>query len=259
MAIFKTLKKTHAVIVEQPVPFFEKHKSGVNKGKTRRKRMIQYVEDLDTIFVDEQRKLADKVVRTPIYITRNTIKCDDNEISKIELLNAHPDNVLNGGKLFKLVEIEKEELFELKKYEEMDRAKLALMGADDNLVRAIAVWFLGQRHIHERVPKLKILLRQKLEMNLLMADGKTEFAAALNAFMQEKTHDEKLLIVLAIEKGIIRIEDGRKIAWGDSGDAMFIGSQANDVVKEMAVWVKTDEEGRETLKLIANKISNLNS
>ena len=50
--------------------------------------------------------------------------------------------------------------------------------------------------------------------------------------------------------------NGKSIAWDDD-EVIYIGSQANSVVKEFAIWVKNDEEGRTILKIISEKISNL--
>ena len=52
----------------------------------------------------------------------------------------------------------------------------------------------------------------------------------------------------------IDIVGGKKICWMDSGDSIFIGSQANEVVKEFATWLKSDKEGRETAKILSDKI-----
>lgn len=258
MASFKTLKKTRAVIIEQPVPYFERYKSGKNVGKVKRKRQIQYNKELDTIFVDEQRQQVDDPKPTTIYITKSVLKVDDKDLPMIEFLMKHRDNEINGGTLFKLVDVEKDELYEIQQYEEKDKARHLLNEADDNLIRTIAVWFLGIKYITHRIQKLKITLRTKLDMNFKMADGKTDFSTALIEFFEEKNYDEKLAISIALKEGIIKISgNGKTICWGDSDDAIYVGSQAQDIIREISIWVKNDEEGRKTLKLISDKISNL--
>lgn len=252
MAIFKTLKKTHAVIIEQPSTYYEKDK----KGKVVRKRQIQYVAELDTIFVDEQRQQMENPKSSPIYITRSILKVEDDNRPLLEFMEKHSDNEANGGRVFKLMDIEKEEIYEVERFESMDKARSLLSEANDTLVRAIAVWFLGTSHIDQRIPKLKITLRNKLDMNLKLADGKTDFATALIDFINDKNSDEKLLITVALKENIIKIVNGKSIAW-EGDEVIYIGSQAGNVVQEFAVWAKNDEEGRSVLKIITEKINHI--
>ena len=260
MAHFKTLKKSHAVIVQQPIAYYERYKTDGKtwkKGEVKRKRQIQYVEDLETIFVDEQMKLVNNPKPTPIYITKGSLRVPDDNLPKIKLLTIHPHNEANGGSLFKLINVKKDELYQIQEYETLDKAREALGKADDNLIRAVAAWFLGTDYISKRIPKLKIILRRKLEMNLKLTDGKTLFVNAFLKFVNEKDNQEKLMVTLALSKGVIKILDGKTIAWGNSDEPIYVGSQAEYIVRECSVWLKNDEEGRNVLKLIAEKISNL--
>lgn len=257
MAHYKTLKKTHAVIVKQPAIYYERFKTGDRKGKVKRQRQIQYVEGLDTIFVDEQRKLIDKPVATHIYITKGVLNVEDENITKKALMDAHPDNEANGGNLYKLVDVVNDELYQIKELEKLDKAKASLSEADDNLIRTVAAWFLGTSYITQRVSKLKLTLRNKLEMNLKLTDGKTLFVDAFTNFMAEENNQEKLMVTLALKEEIIKIIDGKTIAWAEFDDPIYTGSQATFIVREFATWVKNDEEGRNVLKLIAEKISNI--
>lgn len=260
MAHIKTLKRSHAVIVQQPIAYYEKYKTDGKtwkKGQVKRKRQIQYVEDLETIFVDEQRKLVDNPKPTPIYITRSSLRIPDDNLPMIELLSIHPHNEANGGSLFKFINVEKDELYQIEEFEALDKAREALGKADNNLIRAVAAWFLGTDYISHRIPKLKITLRRKLEMNLKLTDGKTLFVNAFNEFINEKNNQEKLMVTLALSEDVIKILDGKTVAWGNSDDPIYTGSQAEYIVREFSVWVKNDEEGRNVLKLIAEKLSNL--
>ena len=94
----------------------------------------------------------------------NSIIDGDIDISEVsvrlkELMDKHPDNVANGGNLFKFLDIEAEELYEIKQYEATDLAKSSLSKADDNTIMAVAVWFLGNGSLTRRISKLKIALR----------------------------------------------------------------------------------------------------
>jgi hypothetical protein len=254
MANFRTLKPQRAaVIVQQPIVYYQRN----SKGKTTKKRHIQYVEDLETIFVDEQRKLVDNPKPSPIYIAKGVLKIDDDNLPMLELMSKHPHNQANGGTLFRLVDVEKDDLYEVKQSEKIDKARASLIDMDDNLIRAVAAWFLGHSFISKSILKLKKTLRSKLEMNFKLTDGKTFFVDAFTEFIEEKNNEEKLMVMLAIQKGIITIINGKTVAWGNSDEPIYNGSQPNYIVREFSVWVKNDEEGRNVLKLIAEKISNL--
>lgn len=247
MATFKTVKKSNVVIVQQPVVYYERYTSGANVGKVKRKRMIQYVEDLDTIFVDEQRKVVDNPKPTPIYINKSNLMIEDDNVTKIELMTIHPHNTANGGTLFFLLDVDKEEVLELGNYKTTHEAVSLILEANDNEVRAVAIWFLGKAFLNKTPSKIKIVLKQKIEGNI-------EFAKEVISFLNEKNNEEKLLVTLALNENIIRIAEGKKIVWDKSNEVIFIGTQPNDVIREFSVWIKNDEEGRLTLKALTDKL-----
>ena len=253
---FKTLNKTHAVTVRQPAMYNEKYASGNKSGKVKRKRQIQYVENLESIFVDEQKLIEDNPRPTSLYLLKGLMTIDADNITLVELMEKHPDNVANGGKLFKFLNVEAEELYEIKQYEAMDKAKHSLSKSDDNTIMAVSVWFLGNGSLTRRISKLKIALRLKIDQNPKMG-AKSDFVTELNKFFDDKNNDEKLMTTVALTEGVIRIENGKTIVWDDSDEAIFTGSQPNNVTKEFAVWVKSTEEGRQIIKLISDKVEAL--
>ena len=87
--------------------------------------------------------------------------------------------------------------------------------------------------------------------------AKSDFVTELNKFFDDKNNDEKLMTTVALTEGVIRIENGKTIVWDDSDEAIFTGSQPNNVTKEFAVWVKSTEEGRQIIKLISDKVEAL--
>lgn len=255
---FVTIKKHHALIVQQPVIYYEKYKQGANKGKVKKKRQIQYCEDLDTIFVDEQRKLTDKPEVTPIFITKSILTIDNDNVPYITLMRSHPDNTDNGGALWRELDIEKEEAFEIAQYEALDKARSMLMSADDNLIRTVAIWFLGTSYAYKRINELKKIIRTKLDMNLKMADKQRHFVDVFIDFCEDKNNDEKLMVSMCMDKNLIKIADGKKVVWYDTEEVIFNGSQPHDVIKEFSFWLKNDEEGRTNSKILIEKLENIN-
>lgn len=254
---FVTTSKRHAVIVQQPATFYEKFKTGAKKGQVKAKKQIQYVEHLSTIFVEEQKRIEENPRITPIYLTSKPLHVEIENITKIELLRSHPDNVANGGKIFKEFIADKEELLELQSFEASDKAKHSLMNADDNLIRTIAVWYLAPSYAYKTVQSLKLILRKKLEMNLQMANSKESFVESFNKFIESKNHDEKLMITMCLSEKIIKIADGKKVAWVDGGEIIFNGAKQDDVIKDLATWMKNDEEGRQVASVLADKLKAL--
>lgn len=254
---FRTLKKHNVVIIEQPSYWIEKYTSGAKSGQVKSRRQIQYCEHLDTIFIDEQIKLDPNPKVTPIYISKGTLSIPEIDYKKVEFMEKSHQNEANGGSLFKLLDIEKEEEFEIAAFEANDKAKFALSTADDNLVRTLAVWFFGVNYLHKSVNSLKIMLRRAIDLNQKLADGKTQFVDSFNDFVTDKNNDEKLMVSLCLSKEIIRIAEGRKIVWNDSGEVIYIGSQAKEIVREFSTWVKNDEEGRTIYKVLVEQIEKL--
>lgn len=245
MATFKTLKKSNVVIVQQPITYLEKFTSGANIGKVKRKRMIQYCAELETIFVDEQRKIVDNPMPTPIYLNKGHLKVDDDNITMMELMECHPHNEANGGNLFKLLDIDTEEVLELAHYKTTFEAVNAVLTASDNEVRAVAVWFLGQSFLDKSISKIKIVLKQRIESDIKIAQD-------VSSFLLDKNNEEKLLVTLALDEEIIKIVEGKKVEY--NGEVIYISAQAHDVIKDFAVWLKSDEEGRIFLKALASKL-----
>lgn len=251
---FVALNKVHALIVQQPITITERFTKGANSGQVKAIREIQYVPNLSTIYVDEQKKLTDKPRIEPIYMRRKPLSIPDNEINKIAFMRAHPDNQANGGKVFKELDVEKEDTLQLEAFEKLDKAKVKLSEADDNLVRAIAAWFLKPSYIHMHPNRVKLALRNKLDENPKLNDG-TSFVDSFTKFVESKNNEEKLLTVMCIEKGIIRIVDGKKISWADTNEVIFSGSQAQDVLEEFCLWLKSDKDGRATTSVLTDKVN----
>lgn len=245
---FKTLTKSNVVIVKQPVIYVEKD----SKGKVKSRRQIQYIETHDEVFVDLQIKVDPKAKKTPIYFNKGILTVPEDNITLIKFLSMHPDNKANGGNKFKLIEVEKEQMYQINEFEKLDEARELLMNAKETEARSLALWFLGSSFANTKITinKIKLTLRQKLESD-------KDFVDKLSSFMKDKNNNEKLMVTVALSEGIIKVHEGRKIIWGDGGEVIFISAQSKDVIQDFATFVKTDEEGRQYLKVIADKIAKL--
>ena len=243
---FKTLTKSNVVLIKQPVKYSERDK----QGKVVKVRQIQYCENMDVIFADEQKKIDPKVKPTPIYFNKGVLMVEEDNIGLIKFLESHPDNQANGGNRFKMMDVEKEQKYQIAGFEALDEARSLLMKATEAQSRSLALWFLGSSFVKTSVNKIKLTLRQKLE-------GDAKFVTELTKFMKEKNNNEKLVVTLALSKDVIRVFEGRKIVWADSGEVIYTSGQAKDVIRDFAVFVKTDEEGRQYLKTITEKLNKL--
>ena len=185
-----------------------------------------------------------------------------------KIVNAVASDIVKTTNLFQAFELVKEKAFnwaldhvsnqmpeeeklEIQKYENLDKARTMVMNSSSAEVKSMAVWFLGTQYLSKTPEKLKITLRHACENSEKMALKIIDFA-------NDKNNDEKLITVIAIEKGIIKIDNGKRVVWADSEEPIFIGSQANDLIKDFSTWLKTDEEGRQNLKLIADKLPKKN-
>jgi len=251
---FVALNKVNALIIKQPITVTERITRGANTGQVKAIREIQYVPNLNTIYTEEQKKLTPKPEIEPIYLRRKPLSIPDTEINKIAFMRAHPDNEANGGKVFKELDVTKEDTLQLEAFEKIDKAKSTLYTASETLIRAISAWFLKPSYIHMEINRVKLAIRNKLDENPKLSNGK-EFVDVFNEFIESKNNEEKLLTVLCIEKGIIRISDGKKIVWADSDELIFVGSQVNDVLDEFCMWLKNDKDGRLVTATLTDKVN----
>ena len=252
--IFRTVRKTNVVIVNQPFIYTELHKSGVKKGKQKSKRQVQYVEHLDSVFVDEQKKIEDNPTPTPIYIKKGIISIDENDTQLVDTFRMHPDNVVNGGNLFKEVDVAKDELYEIEKLEALDEARVNIMKADENALRAAAVFFLNPNYLTKTVSTLKLKLRNAVQIASQQVDDQTKLVQRINDFFDDKNNNEKLAVTIALKEDVIRILGGKRIVWSDTEELLYTSGQSKDVIQHFAIWLRNDKEGRQVLSVIADKI-----
>ena len=230
-------------IVKQPAFYLQKN----NKGKVTRKRSIQYVPSLESVFVDEQLKVDPNAVRENIVIKKRPLVIDrDLFPQKVDFLERHED----FGEKFKILDLEQEQLFELKEMAETDDAKSYLLKADANVIRAIAIELISPAHGQtKRISDLRLTLRDK-------ADKSIDVVNHINSFSKDNFNQEKLMVTTLLSSKVIKLE-GKTFSWTNSDEKIYTASQAHDAPRELAVWLKNDEEGRQTQAIFLKSLEKL--
>lgn len=88
--------------------------------KTGTTRALRYAENKPSPFEDEQ---TGQVILSPIVFEDGLLKVDKKRNNLIQFLDLHPDNVKNGGSLFKLRDFEQEALAVHEELDLEDRAR----------------------------------------------------------------------------------------------------------------------------------------
>jgi len=234
--------KRRRYTVEQPAVYFAK-----KNGKVTRKRKIQYVPDMETVFYDEQIKIDPAVERENVYIDKGTLRIDkDLKPNLYDFLTRHHNFDVD----FRLLDIENEQLFEIAELKATDEAKAFIFKADENIIRTIAIEIISPHLGQTRdVNKLRLELRQ-------LADKNLSVVARINEFGNSSYNQEKLLVTALLTENIIKLQ-GKTFSWADSDEKIFTASQANDAPKDLAIWLKNDEEGRQTQSIFAKQLTTL--
>tara|TARA_R110000772_G_scaffold35637_8_gene85843 strand:+ start:1975 stop:2757 length:783 start_codon:yes stop_codon:yes gene_type:complete len=235
------------LIIENPSFEIIKHKT---TKKVISKRRIRYCEGAQSVYLDEQMKLDPTLEASPIVIGKKNLSLDEErDPLKIEFLtkNQHFETQTSTG--YKILNVDEDDLYEVKAYELSTKARAIILDGEENLVRSMIIEFISvNTALHTKINKMKTILIQKMER-----EGGL-FAEKVIEFANSKTNNEKLVISLAITEGIIAINDGKTVSWAVSGEAIYVASQAVSAIKDFAVWMKTDEEGRQVLKAISDKL-----
>ncbi len=219
----------------------------MQNGKVKSRQPAQYNEDMGDILIEKQKAIYDDPKPTPIFIRKNNLIIDNDDTLKLEAMKKHPDNVANGGKMFREVDVAKEENLEIDAFEKLDEAISVVMSSTDAELRTLAIEIIGVKEIKSRTSTLKKKLR------LLVQEREAVREVVIN-FSTEKNKIERLLTTIALGKEVIFIKDGKKIAWTDSNELIYSGSQGKDIIKEFSTWLKTDEQGREVYASLAKKL-----
>tara|TARA_R110000850_G_scaffold124294_1_gene242515 strand:+ start:4275 stop:5057 length:783 start_codon:yes stop_codon:yes gene_type:complete len=253
--IYSLLKKSRASNVPQNIVITEEVAEEGSKKKQKKRRIIRYVDSMDTIYVDEQDKIDEKAKQTNKAFIRGLLKVDPDDHVLIKYLEKLPMNKANGGDLFKELIIDEEEKYEIEKFKRITDAQSILTKADEKLIRAIGIEFIGQSAIGLTTTKIMMKIRPLIEQDKLdQATGKS-FIDRFTKFSKSKDIDEKLMLSMALQEGVLKIHNGKSIKWGiDGEETIFTGTQAGSVLDEVASWFKIDKEGQTTLAAIAKKI-----
>lgn len=244
--LFRTIKETNVVILRQPFVVLEKYKSGPSAGKVKRKRMAQYCEDLESIYIDEQKQVDDKPQITPQYFKKRDLLVEQENITLLEALRNHEDNVANGGDLFKEIDVTKEEVSQIQALRELDDIRTYIMLAEEENARTMGLFYLGHSSLNQSVQWVKLKLREKVETN-------ETFRNALISFKSQGNKTEKTIVTIALAKNVIQLY-GKDFLWSDSNESIYIAPQMNDAVTSFANWLVNDEKGRQMYSVLVEKI-----
>jgi hypothetical protein len=253
--IYSLLKKSRASNVPQNIAITEEVTEEGSKKKQKKRRIIRYVDSMDTIYVDEQDKIDPNAKQSNKAFIRGLLKVDPDDHVLVKYLEKLPMNKANGGQLFKELIIDEEDKYEIERFKRITDAQSILTKADDKLIRAIGIEFIGQGAIGLTTTKIMMKVRPLIEQDRVDPETKKSFIDRFTKFSKSKDIDEKLMLSMALQEGILKIHNGKSIKWGiDGEEVIFTGSQAGSVLDEVSSWFKIDKEGQTTLATIAKKL-----
>jgi hypothetical protein len=247
---FKTLEKTNVVMLKNPSKRKLLVKTGPTAGKVKQIQPIMYCKDYDTIIIEELRKIDPDVKPTSLSTRKGTFRVQEDDIYLLDYLRSSEQNAANGGRIFQEIDVKKEEAFQLDGYASYDKAISAVMGADADQARALALTFISPAAVHYSLQKIKLDLRRQL-------GSSDKLVEKVNSFMDDKIASERLLIATALTENIISLVEGRKFVWTDSNETFYTSSQSSVAADELALWLKNDKEGRQYLKSISEKVEDI--
>ena len=244
--LFKTVQSSRAVIIDNPFVVIERYTTGQNKGKIKRRRPAQYCKDLESIFIDEQKKIDENPVMTPLLIQRGAIKVDMENLTLLEAFRKHPQNQANGGNLFKEVDLTKEEEEALRQAELLHDVERFIIKADDNIARTMGMFYLGTKALRYSPSKIKLTLKDMVQTNAFLREE-------LMKFSQDKNVTAKTMAALSLTTGVLTLE-GKKFLWSGTNEIVYVASNQSDAIQELAKWFTADENGRQTYDAVVSKI-----
>lgn len=244
--LFKTIKESNVVILRQPFTVIERIPTGKNAGQVKRRRKAQYCEDLESIYIDEQKQIEENPSVTSQYFKKRNLLVHVDNIALLEAMRLHEDNVANGGKLFKEVDVTKEEISQIQALRELDSIRTYIMVAEEDNARTMGLFYLGHSSLSQSVQGIKLKLRDKVETNEV-------FRNALIKYQAEGNKTEKTIVTIALAKDVIKLY-GKDFLWSDSNESIYISPQVTDAVGSFAKWLVNDEIGRQVYSALVDKV-----
>lgn len=244
--LFKTVKETHVVILRQPFTVIERYKSGDNIGKVKRRRNAQYCADLESIYVDVQKKIEDKPTISHIYFKKSKLLVPNDNITMLEALKNHEDNVANGGVLFKEVDVTQEQIQEIQERQKFYEVMNFITKADDATAKTMGLFFIGYNTIKDTPQGVILKLTQRAEEN-------PAFVEQISKFSKEKANNEKIIVTMALTEEIITLV-GKKFNWTNGNETIYISPQQKDAVVHFSKWMITDKNGRQVYSDLVSQL-----
>ena len=244
--LFQTLKESNVVILRQPFTVIERVATGKSQGQVKRRRKAQYCEDLESIYIEDQKKVEESPNVTSQYFKKRSLLVEIENISLLECMRKHEDNIENGGKLFKEVDVTKEEVSQIQALRELDSIRSYIMLAEEDNARTMGLFYLGHSSLSKSVQGIKLKLREKVETNLI-------FRNALIKYQSEGNKTEKTIVTLALAKDVVKLY-GKDFLWSDSNESIYISPQVTDAVNSFSSWLVNDETGRQVYSALVEKV-----
>lgn len=244
--LFKTLKQHNVVIVKQPFKVRELYATGNKKGKLKRNRQAQYCENLESIFIDEQKLIEDKPTITPIYIRKTKLLVEPEDLNLLSAMRNHEDNVANGGILFKEVNASQDEIDAIKLYQALDKVRSYVMNCKDEEAKAMGLFFIGHSTLNTSASALKLRLRDKVESEI---DTRNKIIK----FSEESNKKEKLITTVALIEQEIYLE-GKTFFWTNGNEKVYVAEQQIDAINSFSNWLVNDEKGREIYASLLDRL-----
>jgi hypothetical protein len=231
------------IIIKQRIVGYYK----VGKAIKHVKAKLRYCEDLAEVFVHRQEENAQETPQeTTLMIKNGKFSFDDSNLALVEFMEKHKNNVINGGNLFIKVDVKKDALYEVQKYEARHDAETVILEANETVLRTIMLYMVNPTKTEILLPVLKKELMAKVQKD-------EKFCKEVIVFVEAKDNEEKYMIINAIKEGLIYVRSGKVIAWKDSNEPIFRGSQSKDALLEFAQYLKT-EDGRNVMSSLASKL-----
>ncbi|MFK5981441.1 MAG: hypothetical protein QM499_00890 [Flavobacteriaceae bacterium] len=247
---FETVLKTNVVMLKNPSKrkLFYPPSNKSKAGKVRKIEPIMYSKEYDTIIVKELKEIDADVKPTSLSTRKGQFRVQEDDIYLLEYLRGSEQNVANGGKMFREVDVQKEEAFQLDGYAAYDKAIYAVMNADNEQAKSLAMTFISPTAVNKSVQKIKLELRR-------MLGSSDDLVTKVNNYLDANIAEERLLIATAMDENIFSLVGGRKFTWEQTKEVFFVASQSAIASDELALWLKNDDEGRQYLKSITEKVA----
>ena len=205
---------------------------------------LRYVKNYDTPFVEQQ---EGEVEIGNVDFENQLISLSD-DICLFRFLQLHPDNIENGGKLFKLVNKKADAEAELEMYEITDNAKDWVKSLGEKEMKAVAKYLTDIS-----IDAINMLTKPQLKLVLMKeCDARPKKVLEVKDDPRVQT---SYLYHLAIASGLLSFNsDSGKLKNKNSGREIVVIPAGEDAGLWIAAWSIRDEKGREFIEYLKKNL-----